>query len=168
MQEEIVGRRPLEVAQDALHGCQMGLPWIVHMQTDLLNDISDVGPCEGQVLESPCNAPKLGSIQKRRPGVGSALRLKVNRSRAWLTISHGLTLDDVQRVCALVEEHPAWTTLHSNAKEVVKWPKILHREFLLWSRNSATQKRRARGCQDDIINVQQQVYRVSAPSKDEQ
>jgi hypothetical protein len=62
MQEEIVGRRPLEVAQDALHDCQMGLLWIVHMQTDLLNDIGDVGPCEGQVLESPCNASKLGSI----------------------------------------------------------------------------------------------------------
>jgi hypothetical protein len=29
-------------------------------------------------------------------------------------------LDDVQCVGALVEEHPIWTTLNSNAEEVVK------------------------------------------------
>jgi hypothetical protein len=40
-------------------------------------------------------------------------------------------LDDIQHVCALVEEHPIWTVLDSNAEEVVKWPKILHHEFLL-------------------------------------
>jgi hypothetical protein len=50
------------------------------MQTDLLHSIGDVGPCEGQVLESPCNAPKLGSVLNRRPGVCSELRLEVDRS----------------------------------------------------------------------------------------
>jgi hypothetical protein len=94
-QEETVGRRPLEVAQDALHGRQMGLPWIMHMQTDLLDGIGDVRPCEGQVLESPYNAPKLVSILNRRPRVGRNLRLEVDQSRARLTISHGSTLDDV-------------------------------------------------------------------------
>jgi hypothetical protein len=101
------------------------------MQTDLLHNIGDVGPCEGQVLESPCNAPKLGSVLNRRPGVCSELRLEVDRSRARLTVSHGRTLDDVQRVGALVEEHLIWTTLDSNAEEVVKRLEILHHEFPL-------------------------------------
>jgi hypothetical protein len=101
------------------------------MQTDLLHNIGDVGPCEGQVLESPCNAPKQGSVLNRRPGVCSELRLEVDRSRARLTVSHGCTLDDVQRVGALVEEHPIWTTLDSNAEEVVKRPEVLHHEFPL-------------------------------------
>jgi hypothetical protein len=130
-QEETVGQRPMEVAQDALYSHQMGLPWIMHMQIDLLNDIGDVGPCEGEVLESSYNALKLGSIQNRRPGVGSKLRLEVDRSCAWLTINRGCTLDDIQRVCALVEEHPVRTALDNNAEEVVKWPNILHREFPL-------------------------------------
>jgi hypothetical protein len=109
----------------------MGLPWIMHMQIDLLDNIGNVGPCEGQVLESLFNAPKLGSILNRIPGVSSELRLEVDWSHAWLTISHGHTLDDVQCVCVLVVEHPIWTALNSNAEEVVKRPKIIHREFPL-------------------------------------
>jgi hypothetical protein len=101
------------------------------MQTNLLHNIGDVGSCEGQVLESPCNALKLGSILNMRPGVCSELRLEVDQSRARLTVSHGSTLDDVQRVGALVEEHVIWMTLDSNDEEVVKRPEVLHREFPL-------------------------------------
>jgi hypothetical protein len=72
----------------------MGLLRVVHMQTDLLHDLGDVRPCEGQVLESPCNALKLGSILNRRPRVCNELYLEVDRSRAWLTVSHGHMLDD--------------------------------------------------------------------------
>jgi hypothetical protein len=109
----------------------MELLRIVHMQTDLLHGIGDVRPCEGQVLESPSNALKLGSVLNRRSGVCRELRLEVDQSNAWLTISHGCTLDDVQHVSALVEEHPIWTALDSNIEEVVKRPKVLHREFSL-------------------------------------
>jgi hypothetical protein len=71
------------------------------MQIDMLHDIGDVRPGEGHVLESPCNALKLESVLNRRPGVCSELHLEVDRSCAWLTISHGNTLDDVQPVkCA--------------------------------------------------------------------
>jgi hypothetical protein len=115
----------------------MGLPRIVHMQTNLLHSIGDVRPCEGQVLKSPCNAPKLGSVLNRRPGVYSELRLEVDRSCARLTVSHGRTLDDIQRVGAPVEEHPIWMALDSNAEEVVKRPEVLYREFPLYRRNSA-------------------------------
>jgi hypothetical protein len=48
------------------------------MQIDLLHDIGDVGSCEGQVLESPCNALKLESLLNRRPGVYSELRRVVH------------------------------------------------------------------------------------------
>jgi hypothetical protein len=102
----------------------MGLPRIVYMQTELLHIVGDVGPCEGQLLESPYNTLKLGSILNRRPGAYNELRLEVDRSHAPLTVSHGHTLDDVQRGGALVEEHPIWTALDSNAEEVVKRPGI--------------------------------------------
>jgi hypothetical protein len=129
--KKIVVQRPLKVAQDALYGHQMGLPRVVHSQTYLLHGVGDVRTCEGQVLESPCNALKLEGVLNRRPRVGSELHLEVERSHAWLTVSHGHMLDDVQRVDALVEEHPIWTTLDSNVEEVVKRPEVLHHEFLL-------------------------------------
>jgi hypothetical protein len=100
------------------------------MQIDLLHSIGNVRPCEGQVLESRCNAPKLGSILNRRSRVCSELRLEVDQSHARLTVSHSRMLDDVQRVGALVEEHPIWTALNSNVEEVVKQPEVL-REFPL-------------------------------------
>jgi hypothetical protein len=56
------------------------------------------------------NTLKLGSVLNRRPEVYSELHLEVDRSHSWLVVSHGRTLDDVQRVGALVEEHPIWTT----------------------------------------------------------
>jgi hypothetical protein len=52
-----------------------------------------------------------------------------------------------------MEEQPIWTTLDSDAEEVVKRPEVLHGEFPLKSRNSATQKLRAGRSQDDIINI---------------
>jgi hypothetical protein len=137
------------------------------MQTDLMHDVGDVGPCEGQVLESPCNAPKLRSVLNRRPRVCSELRLEVDWSRTQLTISYGRMFDDVQRVSALVKKHPIWTALDSNAEEVVKRPKV-HHKFPMYTKNSAAQKRRVIGCQNYIINVEQQVYCVNAPTEDEQ
>jgi hypothetical protein len=74
----------LKIAQDMLHDRQMRLPRVMHMQTDLLHNVGDVGPCEGQVLESPCNTLKLGSIMNRRPEVYSELRLEVDRAPAIL------------------------------------------------------------------------------------
>jgi hypothetical protein len=47
-------------------------------------------------------------------------------------------LEDIERVGALVEEQPVWTMLDGDAKEVVKWPEVLHSEFSLKSENSAT------------------------------
>jgi hypothetical protein len=39
-------RRPMKIVQDALHGHQVELARVMHVQADLLQDISDVGPCE--------------------------------------------------------------------------------------------------------------------------
>jgi hypothetical protein len=67
VQKETVIRRPLEVAQDALHGRQMRPPRVVHVQTNLLYGVGDVGPSECQVLQVVCDAPELGGILDMRP-----------------------------------------------------------------------------------------------------
>jgi hypothetical protein len=92
------------IAKDALHGRQMGLPKVVHVQTDLLHGVGDVGPCECQVLESSCNAPELRCVLNGRPRVPRQLRLEVDWSRAWLVVRHDRTFEDVKHVGALMEE----------------------------------------------------------------
>jgi hypothetical protein len=144
---------PTKIAQDVLHGRQVGLPRVMHVQADLLHGISDVGPCERQVLEGSGNTLKLRGVHNRRPRVISQLHLQVDWSRTRLAVRHDCPLEDVKRVGALVEEQPIWTTLDGDAKEVVKRPEVLHSEFPLKSRNSATQKLRAGRIQDDIINI---------------
>jgi hypothetical protein len=153
-QQQIKVWCPAKIAQDALHGRQVGLLGVVHVQTNLLHGVSDVGPCECQVLENSCNAPELRGILNRRPRVPSQLRLQVDWSRARLAVRHDRTLEDVERVGALVEEQSIWTTLDGDAEEVVKRPEVLYSEFPLKSGNSATQKLCAGRGQDDIINIE--------------
>jgi hypothetical protein len=123
------------------------------MQTDLLHDIGDVRPCEGQLLQHPGDTSELGGILNRRSGVSSQLRLQVHRSRTRLAVSHDRTLEDVERVGALVQEQPVGTPLDSDAEEVVKRPQILHREFPLESGNSPTQELRAGSCRNNVIDI---------------
>jgi hypothetical protein len=131
----------------------MIVPGVVHMQTYLLHSIGDVGPCEGQVLQCPGDALELRGVPNRRSGVSSQLRLQVHRSRARLAISHDRTLEDIERVGALVQEQSIRSPLDSDAKEVVKRPQILHREFPLESGNGLTQELRAGSGQNNVIDI---------------
>jgi hypothetical protein len=107
------------------------------VQSDLLHDVGDVGPCECQVLESSYNAPELRGVLNGRPRVPR----------------HDRTFEDVKRVDALMEKQTIQTTLDGDAEEVVKRLEVLHGEFPLKSGNGTAQELRA-GCgQDDIINI---------------
>jgi hypothetical protein len=139
MQKKTVVWRPLKIAQDALHDHQMGLLRVVHVQTYLLHDVGDVGPCECQVLESSCNAPKLRGVLNGRPRVPCQLRLEVDWSRARLAVRHDRTFEVVKRVGALMEEQTIRTTLDGDAEKVVKRPEVLHGEFPLKSGNGTAQ-----------------------------
>jgi hypothetical protein len=123
------------------------------MQTDLLHGIGDVGPCEGQVLQCPGDASEVGAILNRRAGVSSQLRLQVHQSRTRFAVSHYRTLEDVERVGALVQEQLVGMPLDSDAEEVVKRPQILHCEFPLESGNSPTQELCAGSCQNNVIDI---------------
>jgi hypothetical protein len=111
----------------------------MHVQTDLLYDVGDVGSCECQVLESSCSGPELRGVLNGRPRVPCQLRLEVDWSRARLTVCHDRTFEDVKHVGALMEEQTIRTTLDGDAEEVVKQPEVLHGEFLLKSRNGTVQ-----------------------------
>jgi hypothetical protein len=123
------------------------------VQTDLLHDVGDVGPCECQVLENSCNALELRGILNGRPRVPRQLRLKVDWCCARLAVRHDHTFEDVNCVGVLMKKQISQTMLDGDVEEVVKWPEVLHGEFPLKSENDTTQELRV-GCgQDDIINI---------------
>jgi hypothetical protein len=138
-QKKTVVWRPLKITQDVLHGRQMGLPRVMHVQIDLLHGVGDVGPCKYRVLESSCNARELRGVLNGRPRVPCQLRLKVNWSHARLAVNHDRTFEDVKRVGALMEEQFIRTMLDGDAEEVVKRPEVLHSELPLKSGNGMTQ-----------------------------
>jgi hypothetical protein len=123
------------------------------VQTYLLHSVSDVRPCECQVLESSCNALELRGVLNGRPQIPCQLHLKVNWCHARLAVRHDRTFKDVKRVGALMEKQANRTTLNGDAEEVVKRSEVLHGEFPLKSGNGMAQKLCARCGQDDIINI---------------
>ena len=61
-QQEAQIKSALEIAQDALQSHQVRLPWIMHVQTDLLDSISNIWPSERQVLQGTSKTPVIRGI----------------------------------------------------------------------------------------------------------
>jgi hypothetical protein len=61
-----------------LHGGEVGLPWIMNVEANLLDSAGDVGVGERQVLEGPSEAPEVSRISNKRPGLGGDLGLRVH------------------------------------------------------------------------------------------
>jgi hypothetical protein len=103
---------------DPFESGEMGLPRGVHIQAHLLDDVSDVGPREGEVLES-------GKTLHRRPRavVLRELRLSVNRRGAGLAVGHASPLEYVDGILALVKEESLGPVFDGDAEEVVKGPR---------------------------------------------
>jgi hypothetical protein len=82
----------------------MRLPGIMHMEVDLLDNVSDVEVGECHILEGPDEAPKLSLLSNRRAGSGRDLVLCVHGHRDWLAVHHASALKDVESELTLSEE----------------------------------------------------------------
>jgi hypothetical protein len=109
----------------------VGLPRGVHMQAHLLDDVGDVGPREGEVLERAGEASVGRRIGDRGLVVLRELRLSVNLCGTTLVVGHASPLQDVDGVLALVEEEILRPVLGGDAEEVVEGPQVLHHELPL-------------------------------------
>jgi hypothetical protein len=87
---------------------------------------------------------------------------------AELAVAHASTLKDVSSVLVLVKEETVWPLLYWDAEEVVERAKVLHRELLLESCSGTLEKLRARGNEDDVVDVEQHVSSVGAVAVDKQ
>lgn len=77
-----------EVANNPLHNGDVWLSWSVHVKAHLLDNIGDVGPNEGGILEIPNEAPVGHHIANQGVAVVGDLNLGVHRRTARLAIRH--------------------------------------------------------------------------------
>jgi hypothetical protein len=108
----------------------MGLSRGVHMQAHLLDDVGDVGPGEGEVLERAGQASVGRRVGDLVSVVLRELRLSVDSCGAGLAVGHANSLQDFDGVLALVEEEILRPALNVDAEEV-EGPQVLHRELSL-------------------------------------
>src|SRR6185436_16683477 len=125
--------------------------------TYLLNGIGEIRPGEGQVLQGTGKASVGSRISHGITQIGRQLRLSIDRSGAWLAISHPSPLQNVECILPLVKEQARQASLNSNAQEVVELTKILHSKLLLQRGDNALKQLLTGGSEHNIINIEQQV-----------
>jgi hypothetical protein len=143
-----------ELAEDVLRGREMGLTGVVHVEAQLLDCVWNVRLGKGEVLESFGQATVGSRVADGGAHVEGDLGLSVDRHGAGIAVVHASTLKDVLSVLALVKEEAVRLLLHRGIEEVVEVVEVLHGELLLESCSGMLEKLRARGGEDDVINVE--------------
>jgi hypothetical protein len=72
------------------------------------------------------------------------------------------------RVLVLIEKEPVRSAQHLKAEEVVKRAKVLDGELSAKTISELSKKSIATCCQDDVVNIEQQISSIKALSIDEQ
>jgi hypothetical protein len=94
--------------------------------------------------------------------------LCVHGRRDRLVVHHASSLKDVKSELALSEEESICLMLYGYPQKMVKRVEVLHGEFPLEGRYGVLQMCCARCGEHNVINIKQQVYRISAIAEDEQ
>jgi hypothetical protein len=76
----------LEVAKDTLRSSEMRLKRIMQVEAHLLNRLGDIRPSEGEVLESPNQAPVGSQVTDMSTRVGGDLDMSVHEHGTMLAI----------------------------------------------------------------------------------
>jgi hypothetical protein len=138
----------------------------MHVETNLLDGIGDVGVGERHILEGPSEAPEVSWISNRRPRLGEDLGMRVHQYQNRLAVHHASSLKNVESKLMLSEEELVSLMLYGDSQKMMEGPEILHDEFPLECKYGMLQKCCA-GCnEDNVINIKQQVYRISVAPKD--
>ena len=128
-QEQIEG--PANVAKNPLESTQVWFPWIVHVETNLLDDIGNVWTSEGQILKRTSQTTKVSGILNWLTNISRDLWVGVNRSRAGFAFSHTSPVQSLHHVRLLRQEHATISVLNFHPKKVMQLAKVLHTEFML-------------------------------------
>ena len=114
----------------------MWLAWIMHVQANLLDGISNIRLGECEVLQSACKTLEVRGVLNWWT-IDCQLGIGVHWSRARFALSHTSAIQDVKHVLPLRKEKTETTTLYVHPQEVVKLTQICHAELLLQGLNGA-------------------------------
>jgi hypothetical protein len=127
--KEAVIEGVVEVAKNSLLSDEVRLLQGVHVKAHLLDDVSDVGSSEGEVLESPDEASVGCHIADWDAVVVGDLHLSVNRRGAGLAVGHVSSFQYVDVILALVKAIVCWRraaldamSMMSSTWSVISWP----------------------------------------------
>jgi hypothetical protein len=138
---------------NALHDSEVRLPEIIHVETDLLDGIGDVGVGEHQVLEGPSKTLVQSWISNGRPRLGSDLGICVYDCQNRPIVYHSNTLKDIKSILVLSDKGFACLMLYGAPQKVMEGSEVLHGDFPLEGRYGMLQKC-CTGCgEDNAINM---------------
>jgi hypothetical protein len=121
-----------------------------------------------KVLESADDGPIKQRIRGRRAISSGELGLRVNMRGHRMAIKHPSTVKELMSILPLMKKEPIRTPKHLNPEEVVKRSQVLERKLSTKTISKLSKKLSGACCQDDIINVEEQVGGNTALGIDEQ
>ena len=98
MKNQAEANSATDIAEETLQRNKVRLPGIMHVKTDLLNGIGEIRPGEGEILQGTGEAPVASRIGHGITQISRQLRLSIDRSGAWLAISHPSPLQNIKCV----------------------------------------------------------------------
>jgi hypothetical protein len=102
-----------------LHGSEVGLLWIMHVEADLLDGAGEVGAGERHVLEGPDDAPEVSRMSNRRPRLSGDLGTCVHRRQNQLAVHHASSLKNIESKLTLSEEEPVCLMLYGDSQKMM-------------------------------------------------
>jgi hypothetical protein len=103
MQAHVEGA--LDAAKNPFDKIQMRLPRGVHIETRLLNGVSDVRASERQVLQCTGIAAALSRVIKERAFISGELAANVDGSGTRMALNHAGSLKKINSILPLREDH---------------------------------------------------------------
>jgi hypothetical protein len=77
-------------------------------------------------------------------------------------------LENILSILMLMKKEPIQSAHYLKAEEVVKWAEVLDGEFSAKTISELSKKSIVAGCQDDVVNIEQQISRIRALAMDKQ
>ena len=88
----------------------------MHVETNLLNSISNIWMSEGQVLQSSSKTAKVSRIRHGNTTICRELGICINRRGTRLAVRHASSLKDLHDVLMLRQQKTRTRTLHMHTQ----------------------------------------------------
>ena len=134
----------------------------------MLDSILQLRSGKSKVLQGTDDGAIERCIRSRRTISRGQLGLRVDGSRRWFAIKHSSALEKLMGVLPLMKEEACRTTRHLDAEEVVERTQVLKGELGTKAVSELSKKVGGACCQDDVVDIEQQVSSGVALAIDEQ